>query len=281
MPFTIGAGTTDVIVPPSTTVGARPSGFWIMGWFYPTTLTAGRKLYSWGSLWAIQIDSTSTANLRFIADNNTTDDTKRTTDAAMSTNNWYFVAALNNCSSAATTQWSVWFGDGLNPPTKRTLTNVATASGNLLTGTGPRIGNGQAGATVAFQGDMGWWAFKNLNASSTYPLDALDGATIAAEEDLFEKSYVLPAWRGDFRWLWDQQQMGATTLAKNGGFLVCPMDNARRVYSATGVSQLTVTGATLSNNREPRPLPDWAQMGLQDYGCRSPLWTPGRRLVRR
>ena len=86
MAYTFGGATTDDITFASAiTIGANSRAALICGWWYPTTLTATRKLWSANSTGIVgaEIDTT-TSELRLRSDN-TTDD--RIPIIAITTNN--------------------------------------------------------------------------------------------------------------------------------------------------------------------------------------------------
>lgn len=213
MPYTFGAGTGDDITwSPALNVGQTASQLFVYGWWYPTTLTATRGLWSIGNIVGAEIDATTSA-IRLRSDNTT--DGQWTAPVGLVVNEWKFlafVATFNNTGPAAT--WKVWAGDVSNPPTAITVTQATAPVGNFVGTTTFTAGNKGTG-TLAFQGDIAHLGIVATDGGvgSRGPFNNETGGAISAgeEEYLFHR-FVWNAWNARYPWL----QGGSHCVARPG-----------------------------------------------------------------
>jgi len=260
MPFTFGANTTDnaTIISTFGNAGGGIGGLFC-GWFYPTTLTAGRYYMSPGAggvtnNFGIRV-GTTTSTLQMASNTATPGLWTATADAlafpsGITVGNWWFIAALCNFVNTPVCQWNVWLGTLETPPTAMTVVQNTAPSG--LSGTGSLlIGNGSSGGTVSFQGDIATIVYITSTQGSTGNYLGLrtNGSTSADEAEFVKTMWIDPIWRGQF----PQQQQPRETLTNV--YMVVDM---RTSISALQQGGLTVTRtnptttATNSNADQPR-----------------------------
>ncbi len=271
MSYTLG-GTTgdDITVAAATVAGADNNHQLMCGWWYPTTLTAGKGYGSFGNLTGMYIDST-TSQLRFKTDNTT--DGEWTAPGGITTNTWWFIAWLSATENTGpATGHRCWVGDAMNPPAEITVTQAVAPVGNF-TGNSNRTAGNIGTGTVAFQGDIGWVYFGNTNTQSIMsPWNVGTSGSIAqSEADYCLQKWLIPLWLGrpptDVGWSGDGT---AATI----NMVYMPMDGSRVVYRRTHdgaatslVVEATVNGATYSANECPRrPPATWMQQNIR---CRA------------
>lgn len=200
MALTFGAANTDdATIGLGFTVGSTGTTYFISGWFRPTTLTAGRALWSLGALIFAAIDSTDTSELLLTTDN-TTDGNWTTTGAAHATNTWRFFAFMNAANNTGpTASWRAWAGDEVNPPVELTLTNTVSPSGNFTGNANLTLGNKASTGTAAYQGDIAEVSYIATSSAGALlpPFGLASHPTIAqAEADWIYSTYVVPIWMG-------------------------------------------------------------------------------------
>ncbi len=257
MAYTVGAGTgDDIAFSTGTTLGADNRSCFVCGWWYPTTLTATRGYWSAGNTFGAEVDTT-TSELRLRTDN-TTDGQWTTTGANITTNKWWFLAFLNATENTGVlSPWRVWVGDVENPPVAVTVTNATAPAGNFTGSSACVIGNKGTG-TLAFRGDVGWSVFIATDSASHLSVTGVNttGVIDADVEYRAYQSLVLPFWSSNPDFL----QMKPSPTTGQWIILHNTMDfqnrHFRRGHNGTidmnGAA--TVNGATLSQQREPRPL---------------------------
>jgi hypothetical protein len=179
--------------------GATARACLITAWYYPTTLTAGRKLFGAGATWGAEVDTT-TDELRLRTDN-TTDGQWTTTGVDMAVNEWKFIAIMNSTlNTGPAGAWRVWVGTAESAPVEATVTVATSPVGNFTGSTTLSIGNSGA-ATVAWQGDIeSMYAVTTSQTAgvTTNPFSvAAYGAITNAEAQLALERYVRPLWLGD------------------------------------------------------------------------------------
>lgn len=263
MPYTFGAATTDAITWTSlVNHGANGAATLFCGWFYPTTLTATRKLFCSGLVFGAEIDTT-TSQIRFRTDNTT--DGQFTAPAGFVLNQWIFVAALGAGGAAATSAWRCWTGTIDTAPVERTVTTATAPVGANTGSTVFALGNNSS-STLAFQGDMaefGYFATTAAVGASTHPFQMVTAGTLAqAVADFVYPRYVLPFWAGH-GWA------GNGVTARNGilttstdeyvHLTLNTLPQARRIQSVNATALVgiepTISGATVSTQTgHPRPL---------------------------
>lgn len=252
MAYTFGAATTDAITHTLSTslIGSGRSAF-VSLWVFPTTLTATRKLWGQTGSPGIEIDSTTT-NLRMRTDNTT--DGQWTAPAGLAVNTWTFVAALFDSNTTTGHAWAIWTGTPTTPPVRQTVTVATAASGNIVTPTGTvAVGNAISGS-LAFQGDIGGFiAIADPGAAGANVLGQLKNGTISNVDAVY-RAFVEPAWRGDVAAIGGYGRLKFATAATSGVQAINPMDfNATYMRPQVGYTTATVSGATVSARRTPRP----------------------------
>lgn len=197
MSYTVGAATSDdVTAAINAPVQDGITGFFA-GWFYPTTLTTGRYLFSFNTS-GVSINGTE---LRFIVDHATTDGWYETSGLGFSVNSWWFIAGLwNNSSTGPSDSMKLWVGSELNAPTLRTLTQTQVPVGTVTTSVANVVlGNSAASGVLAFQGEVGpaicgrnnWLAI-----TSPFRVSAVGAVSVDDETTVYQR-LVLPFWAGD------------------------------------------------------------------------------------
>lgn len=262
MAYTLGAGTGDDI-----TWSASPTAFGsgstqlVCGWWYPTTLTATRGLWSAGNTIGAEIDTT-TDELRLRTDN-TTDGQWTTTGVDLVVNEWRFIAFLNtNINTGPAAAWRVWAGGVASAPVECTVTNAVAAVGNFTGSSSFTLGNKGTG-TLAFQGDVGdaGYIYTGTVGAAVNPFSIATAGTITNTEAGFVyQRFVLPFWLGK-GWRCDGalRNHGSSGIALEYAY-ACTTNlfQVRRSQTTnnTVFSGLapTINGATWSQNGSPRPL---------------------------
>lgn len=257
MAYTFGAATTDAVTHSMafSPWGATRTSF-TCGWFYPTTLTATRKLFGSGATAGVEIDATTT-NLRLRTDNTT--DGQWTAPAGLAVNTWTFVAVLFDSNSTTGQGWAVWTGTPDTTPINRTVTVATTPVGNIVSPTASvAVGNAVSGS-LAFQGDIG--GFICIVDTRGQHLGVLNQPLSGTVQNLdgVNRNFVEPAWRGDVSNLggYGRGRYGYTSGAHMGVMAISPMDfnpTFMRPTTISGYQAATVSGATLSTRRTPHPL---------------------------
>ncbi len=237
--------------------GATQRSGLIAGWWLPTTLTAGRGLWSVGtSHRAVIASTTSEVDLFF---DRTTDTQHTTSGLNLVVGEWHFIAFLmNNFNTGPVTNWKVWRSIGTNIPTPVTVNQTAAGSGNATSSTIPTVGNVGASGTVAFQGDIGRFDYFVGTAANAF-LDNTNGSIgVDSERRAFEQ-VVLPIWAGQFPTF-----LGSGTQSNNGIThviwdldLVNPMGiSLRNGGTIQTNNRLATVNAVVSENRRPIPQHD-------------------------
>jgi hypothetical protein len=257
--YTFGGATgDDVTWSSSTTIGAASRVAFVAGWWKPTTLTAGRTLWSAGNVLSAAIHST-TSELVLTVDNATTDGTWTTTGAGLTVGTWTFLAFLLNTSSAPGAAWTVWSGTDLVAPAQCTITAGTAMSGALTGNATSYVGNKGTGS-VAFQGQVenvvfGVSAAGAGSAVNPFAIAAF-GTTTAAEALWIEERLVRPIWQGEHA---AAKRLGVFAGAWDWSYLPFsgPLFAVERfICSRASVNPRvapTVNGATVSAERGPRP----------------------------
>lgn len=249
MPYTFGGGTgDDVTWSQGIPIGASGNAALVTGWWRPTTLTAGRTLWSAGNVVCLQID-TVTDELRFISDN-TTDGQWTTTGVDMAINNWFFIAALFTANNTSGGALRIWRATPDTPPVEATITVAVARAGNFTGSSSFTVGNRGTG-TVAFQGQAANVALISQTATANIPPLAVpaNGAIAQAEADYVRDRLVIPHWQGDYTlrnvaaadtFNLNELNVGAAVRGYRGG-----------AYSADYLA-VTINGATPSQEGAPR-----------------------------
>lgn len=261
MPYTFGAGATNRVshtlpIP----IGPTARTSLVCGWWRPTTLTSTRGLWSAGSIYGAEINTT-TDELRLRTDN-TTDGQWTTTGVDLAVNEWKFLAFMLSClNGTPSAAWRVWAGSIETAPQPVTVTLATTPVGNFGTsGAGTFYIGNKATGSLAFQGDIA----DVTTISSLQPIgaphifgQAAHGAITDAEALWVYETMVLPIWLGDIASQFDL--LGKYHSINSTSITHCSLDELAVVRhnsdTATTVEALpsTITGATPSLNGAPRP----------------------------
>jgi hypothetical protein len=252
MSYTFGGATTDDIVATlNATAGADNRGGLIAGWWYPTTLTATRGLWSAGATFGAEIDTT-TSELRLRTDN-TTDGQWTTSGLGLVVNEWQFLAFLSATENTTVAgAWRVWRGTASQPPVIQTPSVAVSRSGNY-TGNADLYAGNKGTGSLAFQGDIGWLV-SILSASQPdikqFPRLAASGVITDAEAAEVERRVVYPLWEGRPN-AWEVDSPSSYILSHY------PLDQlgAPGFQVSTSLTTfdlaLTINGATWTENQPP------------------------------
>ncbi len=265
MSYTFGAGTGDDI---TSTIGVSTGGdntlALVAGWFYPTTLTATRALWSWGNTTAGVIDTT-TSELRVILAAGTTPGQYTTTGAGLVVNTWSFLAWLISTETTGPVNAvRIWAGNETNLPTELTITLATTPVGTPAGTASKTVGNKGTG-TLAFQGDIGWISFfgiQNIFFNSFATVET-SGTITQGEADNTLERWVKPLWLGCPR-----VPMFTSSIVAASAFSVVHFPlNGTVAYGWSNSPnpdsevEFTVNGATLSQNTPPTAPPaNWPHL---------------------
>ena len=201
MAHTFGANTTDdVNAVIAHGIGVNSSQGFVGAWFYPTTLTAGRGLFSTGTTgdFKVAIDSGDTSQVRLTTDNATTDG-EWTIPAGLAVDTWTFIALFVSFGSTGTAAVRAWVGTGETPPQEVTVTQVTAPSGTLTSSTTMVIGNVGTGGSLAWQGDIEnfFQMTSNIYSGNCNPLPYTNYAEITdASAALVFHRLVIPFYLG-------------------------------------------------------------------------------------
>lgn len=180
-------------------IGNTQSMSLICGWWYPTTLTAGRAYWSSGPTVSARVAAT-TSEMTLHTDN-TTDGQWTTSGAAIAVNEWKFLAFMLTCfNTGPAAAWRVWVGKNDTVPTEVTVTLNTAPVGNFTGGTTIIMGQLGTSGTVAFQGDIGDYVGISQSPVTVGrgPLGlAAFGAITQDEADNALNRLVIPIWKGD------------------------------------------------------------------------------------
>lgn len=202
MSYTFGASDNNSISATTlASLGATGNRVIYAGWFYPTTLTAGRNYFSFGNAASGIAVNTDTTELRLRQLRTTTTGEYTTTGAGITTNKWFFIAAYAaGLSSPASEFWQAWIGTEESPPAAVTTTPTVSPAGSMTSSTNLIMGNsGTSGAAAqAFQGDIA--SFMRILSST----NSADNAALiptanylsptASELSLMLDTIILPLW---------------------------------------------------------------------------------------
>lgn len=270
MPLTFGAASSDVAqLSLVTNAGLTGSAFLYTGWFYPTTLTAGRCLITpSGSNPSFQYSTkvgTTTSTLQLSSNTGTTAGLWTATadstlfPSGITTNAWWFIAGLCSVITGPTVAWRMWIGNESISPTAMTITQTTAPAGVVGGGTLVFVGNDRSPAaspTSAFQGDIGQitWISCTTGVNTLLPIAA--AGTISVDEELLiQQTYVQPVWLGQAFGRYPKDgvtgyDIGSSEMRLNPMFI-------RHGQSAGGLgitarSEITGTTATASLREHPR-----------------------------
>ena len=267
MPLTFGAATSNAASILGTSFGNTGQAGFIAGWFYPTTLTAGRYWCSMGANsstanYGVRV-GTTTSTLQLSSTTGTTVGSWTATadstvfPSGITVNQWHFMAALVSIVTGPTIAWRVWLGTESIAPTPMTIVQNTAPAGALTASANQVIGNHTATAgTAAFQGDIGMVTLIQCTSGVNAPLPIASAGTIATDEALLiEQSYVLPLWLGKHPghyprdgataadWIIWENRQAATYIRQQ-----------MQASGATAINRIdgTSSGLTVSQREQPR-----------------------------
>jgi hypothetical protein len=256
--FTFGGTTAhNINFASAVTFGATARTSLVCAWYYPTTLTATRRLFAAGATWGAEVDTT-TDELRLRTDN-TTDGQWTTTGVDMAVNEWKFIAIMNSTlNTGPASAWRVWVGTAESAPVAATV-SVATSPVGNFTGNGTFYIGNTSGAALSWQGDIENMTVVATSATigvTTHPFAQVAyGAITAAEEQVAYERFVGPAWLGqDFPF---SGQFASTAMywapLFNPGTGSSVAIRSRNYTSAADVAVgIGFGGGAASNNAGPR-----------------------------
>jgi hypothetical protein len=266
MPYTNGAGSGDDLTISRTTSGLSTLLTLFMTWIKPDSLGGGANgdfIFSLGNVTGIAQGTTSAAEIRITNDHATTDGVWETTDVGLVAGEWKFLAVMMHAATASF-RATVWSGTADNPPKLNLATSVTAASGAVTSSASHTLGNRGTGS-VAFAGQIGQTAVIQMVAGSaagdigkTYTAGSIN---LAGDAELLSR-VINPAWR-DMATI---RQNCMQSFGVNHDMTFFPMNGPvvdRVNYTATNSTNaalLTVNGSTVSQEREPRPIPCYPLM---------------------
>lgn len=262
MSYTFGAATSDKIVPQaSAAIGASSWTVLVAGWFYPTTLTTGRGLWGIATAYGLDIDTT-TSELRMTVDRATTDCVWKSTGAALVVNQWHFIALLVTNNGVGDSTMRLWVSNDGFTLSERTIAVVTAGSGGGVGATTRWVGNRAAATITAFQGDIGQVTFLSSStlASTFFPIEVY-GVCSQTEADRVLAQIVRSLFEGRIPVeLISRQTANPLITIELCDQETNPAVNSARQIFGTGTppksntALSTVTGATVSANRQAGPL---------------------------
>lgn len=205
MPAVFGANTGDDFKPGDAITLAAGGAQLVFGWFYPTTLTAGKGYWGHTSATHNAAVDAATDEIAFTFARTTTDALWSSTDADITVNNWWFIAMFCRGTGAA---WmlppALWVGTPTLPPTARTVTQTVAGSGTVqASGTALGFGNTGPSDANAFEGDIGHvgqiHVFNESDPlANVFQLNNVSSSALTTEEsDFIYRTFVVPTWFGD------------------------------------------------------------------------------------
>lgn len=198
MSYTFGAAVTDRITATRTNCSTT-SVFLLTGWFKPTTLTAGRGLFGFGTLGITNITiGATTSEIKLVTDHATTDSAFNTSGLGLVVDVWQFVAVLYT-PGLAVCACRVWIGTLTDPPKEVTVTATTAPVGAFVAASVVTIGNSGSAASLAFQGMIEQCTLANQASAGVngYLPTATIGTITQAEADYILAAHVAPTWKGE------------------------------------------------------------------------------------
>lgn len=259
MPSTFGAATTDNVNTTGASSMATGSTILVTGWWLPTTLTAGRGLWSVGATAGCKIHTT-TSELQLITDN-TTDGLTTTSGLGLTVNTWTFLAFLGSFNDTGpASAWRVWKGDQNTAPVEISTVVTTAPVGNFVGSTLWFVGN-LGNGSVAFQGDIAGYTY--MHGTGTGPTASIlapttQGAISQVDADLVLRDLVQPLWLGDFAKLetWDSTRPRFFIEMNRSSVMIY----GRPVAGTNPTFAASINGVSVSANGNPRPAisrPSW------------------------
>lgn len=258
MAYTFGAATGDdaTWTDSSSPWGATARSGIIAGWFYPTTLTPGRALWSVGADNRCLISPSGTEIDIFVR-RSTANSQDRTLGLNLVTQQWTFIAILaSHQNTGAVDNFRIWRGFGTDIPTLVPLDTppVAGTGTGLTTATTITVGNVQATGALAFQGDIG--RFDYIVATVANALCQNTSGLISADDEFaIYTNIVFPIWQGGFPTFYGSGQNSNNGITHsvldldNRGGYVRSIRNGGSIITMD--RSVAISGATISQNRAP------------------------------
>ena len=255
MAYTFGAATGDDVTwtDSASNYGSSARSNLICGWWYPTTLTATRCLWSFGAVNRCAI-ATTTSEIDLFIDR-TTDAQRTTSGLGLVTGRWQFIAVLGSFfNTGAVTTFRVWRGFDVEPPLPVTVNTTVAGAGNSTASTLATVGNLGSAGTVAFQGDIGRFDFIAATGANSLCRNAT-GLISAEDEFAIYTNIVFPIWQGRFPTFYGSGQDSNNGITHS----VLDLDNlgnyVRSIRNGGSIitmdRSVTISGATISQNRAP------------------------------
>lgn len=234
-----------------------------MGWWYPTTLTAGRCYFGSSTVHNISVSGT-TSEIRIVMDRASTDVVWDSTTAGITVDKWWFIAVMG-AQGTSTAGVYAWVGDELTPPVLLSLTNTTPLGGSPTGSSTVAVGNQGPTDVQAFQGDAESVLFAAYSSSTTDGCDcfglASPGNVDTVAQDVTYNRWIYPFWSGNHI----TPPLGGrlSTLAYTE-ILFFPLigsgalDYRISTVATVGDTHLTpvINGATVSARRAPRSYPN-------------------------
>jgi hypothetical protein len=276
MSYTFGAAATDDIaftLPIS--LGGDNRACLVLGWWYPTTLTAGRGYWGAGSIFGAEVDAT-TSEIRLRTDNATTDGEWVTSGAGIVVDQWHFLAFLSATENTTVAgDWRVWVATGSTAPRIMTPAVSVARNGNYTASNAFTVGN-KGTTSAAFQGDIGWVSVLNMASADSvgsrgFPRIAASGVITDAEAEDVGRRWVYPIYCGrpnpqENSWGTTTDPIAVTHLPLDA--LQAPGAASSQSLSPNDV-EMTVSGATWTHHQPPIRLGRrWWQTGYIGSGGR-------------
>ena len=262
MAVTLGAGTTNNINR-STANSFFVNGVQLVtGWWYPTTLTAGRCYWGSGSVTKLAV-GTTTSQLVLTIDQATTDSVYTIAGAGIVVNTWHFIAIAASMTATPANSVKCWIGTENRAPQEFTVTTTTGPSGAPVGSTSQFLGNVNVGS-LSFQGDAEQFEMflTGNGAVANFAPGVTFGAFTQAETDALFQRMVRPLYDGtlDLSTLHHEAyesvhiRCNEVNVPNPNVIRNNPSLNPPEVYNVTAG-----LGATLSARRGPRP---WATQGI-------------------
>lgn len=240
----------------------------ICGWWYPTTLTAGRYYFGVGTASAGMRVHTTTSELSLLVGSSTPTEWA-SSGAGITTGKWQFIAMLVSCvSSGGGSAFRLWVGDQITPPVEISVASFSGGSGAIAAITVFTVGNLGAAGTVAFPGDIGpVWGCGHQNTSAvgaSNPFGITTAGTIDnSAAELVLRRFVIPGWHGAvfpqqaFRnknWISGNTSAWQMFHCENEASNLAPTVMLQQSNTAaTPLLVATKNGASATQNRPGRP----------------------------
>ncbi|CAB4146407.1 hypothetical protein UFOVP1008_51 [uncultured Caudovirales phage] len=258
MAFTFGAATGDDITWTETGSpwGQNQRSGLVAGWYYPTALTAGLALWSFGTVHRAALSATS-GEIDVFFQRATTNTQYTTSGLGLAVNQWHFIAILmNNFNTGVVTTWKVWRSVDTDIPSAVTINVVTAGVGTVTSSVIPTIGNLGSAGTSAFQGDIGRFDFLVETIASSFVGNTSGAIGTESERRIFE-DVVLPIWGGN------SPTFFKSGTSSNGGITHTIVDLDRNGDYGRSVRNggtivtrdrtVAISGATPSLSRAPIP----------------------------